>query len=57
MDLLDTNAFFDPDFDSNNAVKVTWEWQSDVDGLVRLDVHPNLFSEGDNFTFMIETVQ
>ncbi|MBI5958609.1 MAG: hypothetical protein HY866_07740 [Chloroflexi bacterium] len=57
MELLDTSAFFTPDFETGNAVKVTWEYKSDVDGLVRLNVHPSFFSDGDDLTFMIEVVE
>jgi hypothetical protein len=57
LELFDTNAFFDPDFESGNAVRLAWDWLSDTDGLVRLDVHPSFFSEAENFTLMIETVQ
>ncbi|MBI5960152.1 MAG: hypothetical protein HY866_15535, partial [Chloroflexi bacterium] len=45
------------DFETGNAVKVTWEYKSDVDGLVRLNVHPSFFSDGDDLTFMIEVVE
>jgi hypothetical protein len=57
MDLLDTGTFFDPDFETGNATKVTWEYRADVDGQVRIDVHPSFFSDGDDLTFTIETVE
>ncbi len=57
MTLFDTNAAaLAPYFETFKAVKAVWEYQSDVDGLVRIDVHLSFLSDGDDFTFMIETV-
>lgn len=57
MELLDTGSFFNPNFETGNAVKAVWEYQSDVAGLVRINAHPSFFSDGDELTFTIETVE
>ncbi len=55
MNLLDTGSYSTLNFDSGSAVKVAWEWLSDVDGEVRINVHSSF--SGDDLTFMIEVVE
>lgn len=58
MTLFDTDARVDPDLKTSSALKITWEWLSGTDGLVRLDVHPNLFrNDGDYLSIMLETME
>lgn len=43
MELLDTEFFFAPTLDTRHATGATWEWLSNTQGTIRLDVHPNFF--------------
>jgi len=57
LEILDSDAFFTPDMESGNALRVTWDFRSDVSGLLRLVVHPSFFSDGDVYKISVETVE
>lgn len=57
MELLDTDAFFTPDIESGDAVRVSWDYRASVGGTFRIDVHPSFFSEGDTYQIWVEVVE
>lgn len=57
LELLDTGDFFEPDFETGNAVRVTWDYQATMDGTFRLVVHPAFFSDGDEYQISLEIVE
>lgn len=57
MELLDTDAFFTPDIESGNAVRVSWDYRATAGGTYRIDVHPSFFSDGDTYQIWLEVVE
>ncbi|MCD4685984.1 MAG: PPC domain-containing protein [Anaerolineae bacterium] len=57
LELLDTGDFFSPDFETGNAVRVTWDYRATAGGPFRLVVHPAFFSDGDEYMISMEVVQ
>jgi hypothetical protein len=57
MQLLDTDAFFTPDIESGDAVRVSWDYRATAGGTFRIDVHPSFFSDGDSYQIWLEVVE
>ena len=57
MELLDTDAFFTPDIESGDAVRVSWDYRATAGGTFRIDVHPSFFSDGDTYQIWLEVVE
>jgi hypothetical protein len=57
LEMLDTDAFFTPDLDAGDAVRVSWDYRATVNGMFRLVVHPSFFSDGDEYQISVEIIE
>jgi hypothetical protein len=60
MTLLDSDRFFEPELEVQHATGASWDYIPNSSGTLRLEVHPNFFSNdltAINYTIAMEVIE